>query len=291
MKKLTTEEIKATLDEVAKLGVCYISLTGGEPLLRADVEEIADYIVKKGIMVGLTTNGTLITDNRAEKIAKSFDYIRISLHGTEEAHDYITNREGTYKKVIENIKKITSINDRKARVGINFVITTEGQSDIEKFYNYAINHLNVDFVSFIPVNISEDLEIKDDLAYDRIFENIKKLKMKQGGIGDTNKFIRRPSFDLGRDYCDAGKLFFAILPNGDITICTTSQLCVGNIKKDDLVELWRSGKISEIGDVYGRNCEGCYQKCTTELSFIFRSSPLKLLLSIRDMLKSYNLRR
>jgi MoaA/NifB/PqqE/SkfB family radical SAM enzyme len=291
VEKLSTEEIKDMVDKVDELGICYISITGGEPLLRKDIEEIADYISRKGIMVGLTTNGTLLTDKRAEKIAKSFDYVRISVHGTEEAHDYITGEEGTYKRVIENIKNLTSTKDRKARIGINFVITTEGQSDIEKLYDYAINHLNVDFVSFIPVNISEDLEIKDNIAYGGIYETIKGLKKKEGNIGDTNMFLQPPSFDLGRAYCDAGKLFFSILPNGDITICQTSQFCVGNIKKDDLIALWKSGEISKTGEIYGRNCEGCYLKCTTELSFIFRSSPLKLLLNLPDTLKSYKLRR
>ncbi|MHC1635949.1 MAG: radical SAM protein, partial [Candidatus Methanospirareceae archaeon] len=193
---MTSEEIKGIIDEVAELGVCYISITGGEPLLRGDIEEIGDYISKKGMLVGLSTNGTLLEDKRAERVAKIFDYIRISLHGVEKTHDYITGREGTYKRVIKNIKNLTSIKDRKARVGINFVITTEGQSDIERLYDFSTNYLNVDFVSFIPVNISEELEVKDE----RIYDKIKELKRIGEKIGDTNMFLRYPSFDIGRDY-------------------------------------------------------------------------------------------
>jgi MoaA/NifB/PqqE/SkfB family radical SAM enzyme len=282
--RLTTDEIKGVIDQVSKLGVCYISITGGEPLLRDDIEEIAEYISKKGIKVGLNTNGVLLNQNRADRIAKAFDYIRVSVHGTEEIHDELTCRKGSYKATIGGIKNLVSVEGRKARVGINFVLTNENYSNIEELLDY-VTKIGADFMSFLPVNFDDKFELKDP----RAFEKLKGLKRKYGIIGDTDLFLRTPSYNAGRDNCDAGRLFFAILPNGDITICLPAMLPLGNVKEDSLLDLWKSGGISRIGEEYGRNCEGCYQKCTTEVSYFFRCSPVKILCNLPDIIRTYQL--
>ncbi|MCJ7773599.1 MAG: radical SAM protein, partial [Desulfobacterales bacterium] len=61
-KELTLEELKHVIDEAASMGALWCNITGGEPLLRKDFSDIYLYIKKKGLLVSVFTNATLIRD-------------------------------------------------------------------------------------------------------------------------------------------------------------------------------------------------------------------------------------
>jgi MoaA/NifB/PqqE/SkfB family radical SAM enzyme len=77
--ELTTEDAKIVIGRIADSGVKSLGISGGEPLIRKDLEEIAEHARERGIITGLNTNGILITKKRAPAIAKAFDAVSISL--------------------------------------------------------------------------------------------------------------------------------------------------------------------------------------------------------------------
>jgi len=98
---LDTETTLSFINEMSQMGTKIISFTGGEPLLRDDIDIIVNYCKTKGIYVSMNTNGFLLP-NKAEKI-KRIDRIVFSLDGPRDIHDAIRGR-GSYNEVMEAVK-------------------------------------------------------------------------------------------------------------------------------------------------------------------------------------------
>ena len=113
--ELTLTEIKGIIDQTADWGVEVFNPLGGEPFMRADIEEILSYAVQRGFYVTVTTNGTLISEKRAEQIAQIPSdklHFNISLDGDELANDEIRSA-GMWSRAIQGLKRIRDA-DQKA---------------------------------------------------------------------------------------------------------------------------------------------------------------------------------
>lgn len=106
--ELSLEEIKGIIDQTAAWGVEVFNPLGGEPFMRADIEEILAYAVQRGFYVTVTTNGTLITEKRARAIAAipaDRLHFNISLDGDEASHDRVRG-PGMWRRAIEGYRRI-----------------------------------------------------------------------------------------------------------------------------------------------------------------------------------------
>ena len=96
-RELTTDEAKAVIDDLAEMGIPLLLFSGGEPLLRKDIFELASYATSKGIRCALSTNGTLITPEIAEKIKEAgFVYVGVSFDGLKETIDRFRGVVGAF---------------------------------------------------------------------------------------------------------------------------------------------------------------------------------------------------
>ncbi|MCX6507432.1 MAG: mycofactocin radical SAM maturase [Actinobacteria bacterium] len=98
--ELSTEQMKAVVDQLAEMQVFYVNIGGGEPMLRPDFFEIVEYCVEKGVGVKFSTNGGRINAENAKRLA-SMDYvdIQISLDGVDAITNDAVRGEGTYERV------------------------------------------------------------------------------------------------------------------------------------------------------------------------------------------------
>jgi len=106
--ELTLEEIYHLIDELKKLGVLIIMLSGGEPLLRPDFFEIAQYVRDNSLGLELFTNGTLVTKNVAKKL-KALNILDVSVSldsPTPEIHDYFRGIKGAWKRTMKGIQNL-----------------------------------------------------------------------------------------------------------------------------------------------------------------------------------------
>jgi radical SAM protein with 4Fe4S-binding SPASM domain len=117
--ELDTEKCKQILDEIAAVGKPVIILTGGEPLLRPDICEIAAYGDRKGLRMVLATNGTLVTETVAENLIQAgIRRVSISIDGPEaESHDAFRGVPGAFAGAIAGIAAMK-------RAGLEFQINT-----------------------------------------------------------------------------------------------------------------------------------------------------------------------
>lgn len=105
-RELTTEQVKKLLDEIAAAGTLFLTLTGGEPLLRPDFAEIYMHARRLGMIVDLLTNGTLIDQNLIEILKKSKpNTVDISMYGaTKETYEKVTRLPGSYDRFLRGVR-------------------------------------------------------------------------------------------------------------------------------------------------------------------------------------------
>ena len=122
--ELTTEEAMHVIDDLADMGVPLILFSGGEPLMREDIWELACHARSRGLKMALSTNGTLITLDIARKIKGcGIEYAGISLDGaTAETHDRFRNSPGAFK---QTLSAFAACKEAGLRCGVRVTLTKE----------------------------------------------------------------------------------------------------------------------------------------------------------------------
>ena len=147
--ELSTEEVFGIMDDLRRFGVPALILSGGEPLMRADIFDLTRRAKEKGFYVALSTNGTLIGPANIAAIAEAgYGYVGISLDGIGATHDRFRRHEGAYQA---SLAALRLCRDRGIKVGVRFTPTFDNAHElpallelveregIERFY---LSHLN-----------------------------------------------------------------------------------------------------------------------------------------------------
>jgi len=118
--ELSTSEGMRLIDDLAAYGVPTLLFSGGEPLLREDLWELATYARRKGLRTVLSTNGTLIGPEEAARIRKAgFSYVGVSIDGAGETHDRIRGRRGSFQEALRGIRNCRA---EGVRTGLRFTV-------------------------------------------------------------------------------------------------------------------------------------------------------------------------
>lgn len=147
--ELSTAEVFGVMDDLKRFRVPVLILSGGEPLLRPDIFDIATRAKAMGFYVGLSSNGTLIDANNIERIAAvGFDYVGVSLDGITQTHDTFRRMDGAFDKSMHGIRLCK---ERGIKVGIRFTLTQDNAHDLpallqlledEELDKFYLSHLN-----------------------------------------------------------------------------------------------------------------------------------------------------
>jgi len=133
VNELTTEQGKVLIDDLAQYGVPVILFSGGEPLARRDLPELADYAVQKGMRAVISTNGTLISKETATLLKKiGLSYVGISLDGMEEINDRFRGVRGAFRSALEGIENCKAVG---IKVGLRFTINKFNAGEIPEIFN------------------------------------------------------------------------------------------------------------------------------------------------------------
>lgn len=147
--ELTTSEVYTVMDDLKAFRVPVLILSGGEPLMRPDIFQVAAHAKAMGFYTGLSTNGTLIDEPMADRIAQvGFDYVGISLDGLRETHDKFRRLQGAFDRSLAALRHLRG---RGVKTGLRFTMTALNAHDlppmlelmreeqVDKFY---FSHLN-----------------------------------------------------------------------------------------------------------------------------------------------------
>jgi Fe-coproporphyrin III synthase len=126
--EMTTAQGMEFIRDIASFGAPVILFSGGEPVMRKDLFQLAGFARSRGLRVAISTNGTLITPEVASRLSDiGFSEVGISLDGTDGNNDLFRGKKGAYKSALEGIR-----NSVKAglRVSLRLTMTAHNHRDI-----------------------------------------------------------------------------------------------------------------------------------------------------------------
>jgi 12,18-didecarboxysiroheme deacetylase len=131
--ELSTAEGRALIDDLAAFGAPVLLFSGGEPLMRPDLPELAAYAVRKGMRAVISTNGTLITPALARTLKQiGLSYVGISLDGLEPVHDRFRAVKGAFRQALEGIRNTQAAG---IKVGLRFTINRLNAPEIPGIFD------------------------------------------------------------------------------------------------------------------------------------------------------------
>jgi len=131
--ELDTEQGKCILDDLAAFGVPVVLFSGGEPLVRKDLPQLAEYAVAKGMRAVISTNGTLITQDLAKRLKDiGLSYVGISLDGTENVNDHFRGHKGAFKAAMKGVENCQQVG---IKVGFRFTINQLNVREIPAIFD------------------------------------------------------------------------------------------------------------------------------------------------------------
>ena len=252
---LSKEEIMGFLDQIkedfdlSKLRLC---ITGGEPLLRKDFFEIMNYANNLGFQWGMTSNGTLIDAEVAEKLhLAGMRTISVSLDGLKEYHEWFRQSPGSYERTVKGIRALVE-NGGFSHVQITTVITHKNIGDLKAMYKEfsKIGVRSWRVINIEPIGRAKDQPelILSPKEYKRLFDFISEYRFKgpmEVSYGCSHYLGTQYEREVRKWYflCNAGVYVGSVLYNGDITACLDierrPELVQGNIRKDRFSKVWK----------------------------------------------------
>ncbi|MDD2732085.1 MAG: PqqD family peptide modification chaperone [Candidatus Pacebacteria bacterium] len=246
-QELTTEEIKNILEQLARAGTIYLTLSGGEVLTRKDFFEIASYARELNFSLRVLTNGTLIDKEVANRIAVLCpELVAVSIYGADPmVHDKVTGIAGSFRRSVSALKMLIA---RGLRVKISTVIMEQNISQWHAIYELS-RRMGAYFQADYRITPKSNgdrrplmFHISDKdlpaLLSDSIFTKTKKEEF------DSQEFETK-IFDIVP--CGAGHMSFYISPYGDVNPCVQLPINCGSLRKNSFEEIWeRSSQIQSL---------------------------------------------
>lgn len=163
--EMSFDEGKALIDDLAEFGSPVILFSGGEPLCRKDMPDLAEYAVSKGLRAVISTNGTLINDEVARRLkAIGLSYVGVSLDGMRETNDKFRGVDGAFDQALEGIR---SCKRAGIKVGLRYTITKHNVQDLPGIFDLLETEdiPRVCFYHLVYTGRGEEIAV-DDLSHE-----------------------------------------------------------------------------------------------------------------------------
>jgi MoaA/NifB/PqqE/SkfB family radical SAM enzyme len=255
---------------ICEYGVPALGFSGGEPLLRRDIYSLATLAKDYGLATSINTNGTLVDEWTAKKLAKTFDYVIVSIDGFQATHDSMRGVTGTQAKAVKAVEHLSRAG---ANVGVNTVIHPANLSEIPRLWLSLSSH--VKYYSTQPVN-PPPIGLEADGVRRLVRVLIQLWRRRLLALDVPELYMHGiPLYVAGAapKICDAGKLYFALQPDGEIIPCSPGPdmipASLGNILSTPLSEALNREANPEVWRRV-EACSGCWLTCTTAISIYDR---------------------
>ncbi|HEV3307404.1 MAG TPA: radical SAM protein [Candidatus Sulfotelmatobacter sp.] len=243
-REMTTEEHFKMLDELVEMGTFWLIYTGGEIFARKDFLEIYSCAKKKGFLITLFTNGTLINEKIADYLVEWPPFaIEITLYGrTRETYEALTAIPGSYDRCLRGIRLLR---ERGLPVKLKTVATTINKHEVSAMRQFAEEELGVEFKMDGQINPRIDCS-QSPLAVRLSPEDVVALDMHAPkGVSEYRRLskyeLENPPNLAKNDtvyFCGGGLNSFAINAYGEMGICVISQQETFDIRRDGLEPAW-----------------------------------------------------
>lgn len=285
-RELTTDECMAVLDELADLGTEMLILTGGEPLLRKDIFDIANAASNKGIWVVMGTNGVLITDQVARRMVDcGVKGVGISIDSTDPArHNAFRGGPDAWEY---SVRAIDVCRDNGLEVLVQSTIMEMNYDELAELVEFAHQRGAWSFNLYFLVQTGRGQKM-NDLAPQRTHEALRRMIDLQEAYkpmlvrSKCAPQYKQIAYAEGRGGlesggCMAGIEYARITPGGDVTPCPYMSVVAGNVLETSFSDVWTSSPVlTDLRDTsklkgrcgaceFNELCGGC--RCRAFASF------------------------
>ena len=276
--ELTTQEAKRFIDDLARMKIPVLLFSGGEPLLRDDIYQLAAGADKKGVRPVLSTNGTLISRQVAKELKMSgFKYVGVSLDGLEQTHDNFRNRAGAFQLALKGLENAA---EAGLKVGVRFTISDKNKDDLPQVLDlvaergiprFCMYHLvysgrgkdlisldtskkdkerTIKYIMDRTLKFSEEKQELEILTVDNPVDGVMILEYTKKEHPETADEVYELLRRAGG--CSAGEKVANVDPQGDVHPCQFwRNLSLGNVKEKNFSEIWldkENGHLRKLRD-------------------------------------------
>jgi radical SAM protein with 4Fe4S-binding SPASM domain len=261
--EMNTAEIKGLLDQMADAGVFFLTISGGEIMMRKDFFEILEHAHARTFSIKLKTNGVLIRKKEAERIrALGVESVQISVYSHRaEVHDAITKMPGSFRQTIEAVRLLRTVGLHVTMANVLMVQNAQDYPGVRALANELGAQCTLD-PTITPMMDGDRsiLELNvDKAALREVFRDI-------ALVGNVEEFCAPPQ-GVDEDAldmlpCSAGHTACYVSPYGDVYPCVQFPLPSGNVRRTKFVDIWRdSPQLKEVRSITLRDMPSCSQ-CT-----------------------------
>ncbi|MDA8053374.1 MAG: radical SAM protein [Deltaproteobacteria bacterium] len=308
--ELSTEKCFAVIDELCGFSSPILILTGGEPLYRDDIFDIAGYAAGKGLRVALATNGTLVNEKVAKQIKESgIKRVSISLDGANpQTHDTFRMIQGSFESAFNGIKNLQK---EGIEVQINTTIARHNEDEVKDILDLALNNNIKALHIFMLVPVGCGIQIADSQMldkqkyedilswfYDKTMELRGRIELKATCAPHFFRIMHKRAKDEGITIspqthgmaavtkgCLAGSGVMFISRKGVVQPCGYLPVQAGNITKESVSEIWNGSEVFlNLRDTgllkgkcgiceYKKVCEGCRARAYYEKGDYMEEEP------------------
>ena len=260
---MSLSQCKDFINDLSRIKVFQINFGGGEPFLREDMLEILEYCHQMGIVTCLSTNGTLVDDSLAQRLAQMEQlYIQVSIDGaTAETNDIIRGK-GNFQRAIKGIENLNKY--KFPNLSLNTVVTRINFKDIYEIYRMGkFYNAKTRLSRFRPSGAAKRVWKKYQLTQEQILELSQYLsRYKDVLTGDSFFSITADDRkDLGLNMCGAAKMTCSVTPDGNVYPCAFLQepdFYAGNVMEQSLGNIWHQSIVfNSFRDLEVKSCEAC----------------------------------
>ena len=280
-RDLTTEQVKRRLiDGLAEVGQPVLVFSGGEPLLRPDLFELATYARGHNLPVALATNGTLIDAPMADRIVRAgFERVAVSLDGAgPETHDTFRQQAGAFDGATEGIRRLRACG---MSIQINTTVTTHNVAQLEAIYTtvVALGAAAWHVFMFVPVGCGLQIPGAQQLAasqYEAVLRWLAERAMQApifvratcapqyyrilAQSRTLARFRHGSKFASMTKGCLAGTGICFVSHTGEVFPCGYLPVSCGNVTQEDFLTIWREAPaflhLRDAGQLMGK-CGAC----------------------------------
>ena len=255
--EMAPDSIYRLLDELAQAGCLGLALTGGEPLLRPDFKDIHQAAIKRGFLVALFSNGSLIDDDLADFLAANPPRsVEISLYGgDEQSYRAVTGSGKNYQRVLSGLDRLL---DRGITVMLKAVLLKQLEEQVDNLRELGrARGLDVRLDPGLDITLQEDpgpwkLRIDPEQAVRLELDDARRLEKM---IGYDSEWRQRAPAS-GESSCGAGFSSFNIDPAGRLSPCLMMRQPAVDLMQHGFIRGWqRLGAAGRPG--YDSACAKC----------------------------------
>jgi radical SAM protein with 4Fe4S-binding SPASM domain len=259
--EMTTAEIKDLLDQMADAGVFYLTLSGGEILMRRDFFEIVEHARSRTFCIKLKTNGVLIREKEAARLRElGVESVQISVYSHRpEVHDAVTKMPGSFRQSIEAVRFLRK---QGLHVTLANVLMVQNAQDYSGVKALAAE-LDASFTMDPTITPMMDGD-RSTLALNVDKAALKEVYRDAALVGNVEEFCAPPrgvdEEALDMLPCSAGHTACYVSPYGDVYPCVQFPLPTGNVRTTKFLDIWRdSPQFKEVRSITLRDMPSCSQ--------------------------------